>query len=175
MSETPTPATRRLSTAERAFVLANQGLIIALMAVMATLVFINVISRYLLNHSIIWVEELTQYQMIWITYLGAGLALREGRHVAVEILQDRLPRAICRPVRAVVAAAMLGFLALLAVLGVRIAAFTWLHETPVMNLPTGVPYLAIPIGAAVMGIHLALVFRDFTDGRLDHAEQAGGE
>jgi TRAP-type C4-dicarboxylate transport system permease small subunit len=70
---------------------------------------------------------------------------------------------------------MLGFLVVLAVLGVRIAAFTWSQETPVLNLPTGLPYLAIPVGAAVMALHLALLFRDFVDGRFEHAEQAGAE
>ena len=30
----------------------------------AMLVFLNVVTRYVFNHSIIWVEELTQYEMI---------------------------------------------------------------------------------------------------------------
>jgi TRAP-type C4-dicarboxylate transport system permease small subunit len=70
---------------------------------------------------------------------------------------------------------MLGFLGVLTVLGLRIAAFTWRHETPVMNLPSGAPYLAIPVGAAIMGIHLLLIFRDFMHGRFEHAEAAGAE
>jgi TRAP-type transport system small permease protein len=37
--------------------------------------------------------------MIWIAYLGAGLALRENRHVAIELLQDRLPAALGRKLR----------------------------------------------------------------------------
>jgi TRAP-type C4-dicarboxylate transport system permease small subunit len=164
-----------LSRLEWVLVAANRAIIFLMMAVMATLVFTNVITRYIFNFSIIWAEELSQYLMIWITYLGAGLALREGRHVAVEIFQDRLPRALRRLVRAALAAAMLGFLVVLAVLGVRIAAFTWSQETPVLNLPTGLPYLAIPVGAAVMALHLALLFRDFVDGRFEHAEQAGAE
>ena len=70
------PANPPMGRAEAWLVRANQALIIGLMAVMAVLVFVNVVTRYVFNHSIIWVEELTQYQMIWITYLGAGLALR---------------------------------------------------------------------------------------------------
>lgn len=160
---------------EQVLVTANRAIIVLMMSVMAMLVFVNVVCRYIFNFSIIWAEELSQYLMIWITYLGAGLALREGRHVAVEMLQDLLPRGLRRLVRAALAAAMLGFLAVLAVLGVRIAAFTWTQETPVLNLPTGLPYLAIPVGAAVMAVHLALVFRDFVDGRFEHAERAGAE
>jgi TRAP-type C4-dicarboxylate transport system permease small subunit len=108
--------------------------------------------------------------MIWITYLGAGLALREGRHVAVNVVEAMLPAAARRAVRAAIGIAMLAFLVTLVVLGFRIAAFTWTQETPVLNVPTGVPYLGVPIGALVCALHLVLVFRDFVEGRFEHAE-----
>lgn len=164
-----------LAVAERWFVRLNQWLIVVLMAVMAALVFANVVSRYVFNVSIIWVEELTQYQMIWITYLGAGLALREGRHVAVDILQDWLPAALRRLARALIWLAMALFLAALVYFGVQIAAFTWDQETPVMNIPTGIPYLAIPIGAAVFLLHLVLFARDFVERRFEHAADPAAE
>jgi TRAP-type C4-dicarboxylate transport system permease small subunit len=153
---------------ERAFVALNRWLVILLMGSMATLVFVNVIARYVFNDSIIWVEELTQYQMIWITYLGAGLALREGRHVAVDLFAEWLPQGLRRYVRVLVGLLMLAFLVTLAVLGFQIAAFTWNQETPVLNIPTGIPYLGIPIGASVMALHLVLFFRDFAASRWEH-------
>jgi len=157
-----------LAAAEGGLVAANRWAVIALMAVMATLVFANVVARYVFNYSIIWVEELTQYQMIWITYLGAGLALREGRHVAVEILQDWLPAPLRRAARVLVWTGMAAFLAILTILGFGIVAFTWDQETPVMNIPTGVPYLAIPIGALVFLLHCLLFCRDFVEKRFEH-------
>lgn len=169
----PAPAARGPSPLERAFVAANRWLIVALMGSMAALVFANVVSRYLFNHSIIWVEELTQYQMIWIAYLGAGLALREGRHVAVNVVEAMLPPGWRRAVRLGIGVAMLAFLATLAVLGFQIAAFTWTQETPVMNIPTGIPYLGVPIGALVCALHLVLVFRDFVEGRVEQSEDLG--
>lgn len=150
-----------LDPVETAFVRLNQGLIVALMASMALLVFVNVVTRYVFNHSIIWVEELTQYEMIWIAYLGAGLALREGRHVSVDTLQDLLPPAVRGALRHLIALAMALFLLTLLVLGVQIALFTWDQETPVMNVPAGLPYLAVPVGAAGMLLHLLLFWRRF--------------
>jgi TRAP-type C4-dicarboxylate transport system permease small subunit len=164
-----------LAALERGFVAANQWAIILMMATMALLVFVNVVTRYVFNFSIIWVEELTQYQMIWITYLGAGLALREGRHVAVEVFQDRLPPRLRRHARTLVGLAMLAFLVTLAVLGFRIAQFTWNQETPVLNIPTGIPYLGVPIGALVMALHLVVVFRDYVDKRFEHVDPHEGE
>ena len=164
-----------LAAAEDWFVKLNQWLVIALMGTMALLVFVNVVSRYVFNFSIIWVEELTQYQMIWIAYLGAGLALREGRHVAVDTLQDLLPARLRRVIRLLIWLAIAAFLVTLTILGLQIAAFTWNQETPVMNIPTGIPYLAIPIGAAVFLLHACLFWRDFVERRFEHWEDPAAE
>jgi TRAP-type C4-dicarboxylate transport system permease small subunit len=172
----PSPSTTgTLARFEHALVRVNQALVIALMASMAALVFLNVVTRYVFNHSIIWVEELTQYQMIWVAYLGAGLALREARHVAVDTLQDFLPAPLRRHLRTLLAAAMAVFLGVLVVLGFRIAAFTWNQETPVMNLPTGLPYLAVPIGAAAMLLHLVLFWRRFVERQFAAIEDLSGD
>jgi TRAP-type C4-dicarboxylate transport system permease small subunit len=160
-----------LARLELAFVRLNQGLVVALMASMAVLVFVNVVTRYVFNHSIIWVEEFTQFEMIWITYLGAGLALREGRHVAVDTLQDVLPARHRQWLRTLIAVAMALFMAVLVVLGLQIAAFTWQQETPVMNLPTGAPYLAVPVGAAGCLLHLLLFWRGFVERRFERADE----
>ena len=77
--------------AERFFVRANQAVIGAMMVVMFALVFTNVVTRYVLGFSIAWAEEVSSFLMIWITYLGAGLALRQGRLVAIDLFQDMLP------------------------------------------------------------------------------------
>lgn len=167
-----TQAHRKLPAWERAFLGANRALVVAMMAVMATLVFANVIARYVFNFSIIWVEELTQFMMIWITYVGAGLAMREGRHVAVEMFQDLLPAPAAKALRVLVALAMLVFLGFLLVLGIQFAQFAWEQETPVMNIRVGIAYLAIPVGAAIFAVHLVCTFRDFVAKRFEHDAEA---
>ena len=160
---------------ERAVVAVNRALVIGLMATMVVLVFANVVSRYAFNHSIIWVEELTQFQMIWVTYLGACLALREGRHVAVDTLQDLLPAGLRRLLRHGVALTLAVFLTATAVLGWQIAMFTWDQETPVLNLPTGLPYLAVPLGAAAWLLHLVLFWHAFVERRFESPELSRAE
>ena len=169
------PRLRPIVVLDRAVVRLNQWLVIGLMASMAVLVFTNVVTRYVFNHSIIWVEELTQYQMIWVAYLSAGLALREGRHVAVDTLQDLLPAALRRHLRTLLALAMALFLVVLIVLGAQIVAFTWNQETPMLGLPTGLPYLAVPIGAAGMLLHLLLFWRRFVAREFEVIEDTDGE
>ncbi len=162
-----------LPRAELLLVRVNQALVVVLMATMAIFVFANVVSRYLLNHSMVWVEELTQYQMIWITWLGAGLALREGRHIAVDVVQELLPAPLLRGLRWAIVAAMLAFLAALAWYGAQLVAFSWNQETPMLGIRTGIPYLGIPIGAALFALHLVVFAREFVDRRFEHVEDLG--
>ena len=157
MSESP----RAPGAFERAFVGANRWAVIAMMAAMVALVFANVLTRYVLNYSIIWAEELSQYLMVWIAYIGAGLALREGRHVSVDIGQDALPPAGRTALRFVVAVLVLAFMATLTVLGVQFSQFAWDLETPVMQARLGLIYAAVPVGAALFCVHFLFFFRDY--------------
>jgi len=171
-ANTPAPPNEQAwGAVETILVRVNQWLVVALMGSMAALVFVNVVSRYLFGYSLIWVEEFTQYEMVFVTYLGAGLALREGRHVAVDTIQDLLPARLRTWLRSLIALAMAIFLAVLCVLGVQMTVFTWDQETPVMTIPAGLPYLAVPIGAAACLLHLVMFWRAFVERRFEFPEE----
>jgi TRAP-type transport system small permease protein len=148
---------------ERYLVAANKAIVFIMMVVMTTLVFVNVVARYMFNYSFIWAEEISQYLMIWIAYLGAGLALREGRHVALEIVHDRLGPVMSRKLRMVLGGLMLAFLGTVTVLGFQFSMFVWSQETPVLNISLGIPTLAVPIGCLLFAVHLILMFRNYAD------------
>ena len=152
-----------LKRLETAFVRLNQAIIGLMMLAMFGMVFTNVVTRYGFGFSIGWAEEVSSFLMIWVTYLGAGLALREGRHVAIDIFQDRLPAPVRRYARAVLAVVILVFFGFLTWYGIQFVLFGWSKETMVTQIPRGIPYLAIPIGAAMFALHLVFMFRAFID------------
>jgi TRAP-type C4-dicarboxylate transport system permease small subunit len=145
-----------LSTFDRALIRVNRWAVIAILAAMASMVFANVALRFLTDQSILWVEEVSRYLMIWLTFLGAGLVLRYGGHIGIDTLQDRLPRQAAW-IRVAIFAVMLVFFVVMLWLGARYAAFTWGQTTPVMQIPIGAVYLAMPIGFALMIVHLMLM------------------
>ena len=77
-----------LDRIERILVAGNRWLLILLLLAMACIVFANVVLRYTTGDSIVWAEW--PATMIWVTFLGAGLVLRFGGHVAI----DNLHRAV---------------------------------------------------------------------------------
>lgn len=152
-------APKTSSLPERWFVAANRWVLIALLAIMAALVIGNVISRYVFSHSFPWVEEATRYMMIWAAFLGAGPALRVGGHIAIDSLPNALPAMLARALRALLVLLMAATLLLLIWLGIDYAQFGWEQESPVLGWSLGKIYLAIPVGATLMLVHLLLVAR----------------
>src|SRR3954452_22948126 len=127
---------------------------------MACLVFANVVLRYASGNSILWVEEASRYVMIWLTFLGCGLVLRYGGHIGIDSLQDRFPRLAAR-LRILIAALMFLFFAIMVWLGTVYSLRTWTQTTPVMEITVGAVYLAMPIGFALMMVHLAIMIGQY--------------
>jgi len=150
-----------LSRIDGAFIWLNKFILGLLVLTMTLLVFANVVLRYVAGDSLSWVEELTRYMMIWSAYLGAGLALRNGSHVAVEVVQDALPVRAMQGLRFVVAIAMLIFLIVVAWYGFRYSSMTMTQSSAVLSLPLGLVYLAVPVGCVLSTVHLLLGFRRY--------------
>ena len=66
-------------------------LIALFLAVMVVLVFSNVVLRYVFNSGITVSEEVSRWLFVWLTFLGAIVAMREHGHLGVDSLVKRLP------------------------------------------------------------------------------------
>ena len=65
--------------------------IAAALALMVVLVFGNVFMRYAFNSGFSVSEELSRWLFVWLTFLGAVIALQEGAHLGTDTLVSRLP------------------------------------------------------------------------------------
>ncbi len=66
-------------------------LIVAFLAIMLVLVFGNVVLRYGFNSGITVSEELSRILFVWMTFLGAVVAMKDHAHLGVDSLTKRLP------------------------------------------------------------------------------------
>jgi TRAP-type C4-dicarboxylate transport system permease small subunit len=67
-----------------------ENLMAALLVVMVALVFGNVVLRYAFSTGIIVSEELSRFALVWLVFLGAVVAAREGAHLGSDALLARL-------------------------------------------------------------------------------------
>lgn len=66
-------------------------LLVTMLSAMVIMVFGNVVLRYGFNSGIISSEELSRFLFIWITFLGAIIAMRENAHLGLDTLVRVLP------------------------------------------------------------------------------------
>jgi len=67
-----------------------EGVIVLCLAIMVALVFGNVVLRYAFNSGIAVSEEISRWLFVWLTFLGAIVALREHAHLGTDALVGRL-------------------------------------------------------------------------------------
>jgi TRAP-type transport system small permease protein len=68
-------------------------LLVLMLTVMVIMVFGNVVLRYGFNSGLDFSEELSRFLFIWVTFLGAIIAMRQNAHLGLDTLIRVLPRA----------------------------------------------------------------------------------
>ncbi len=149
----------------RAILLVLEGtkrVMIAVSAIFIVILLWGVFSRYVLSVAISWVEELAVMLMIWLVFLGIGVAASERSHIGMPIVRDSLPVPVRRFVILLTNLLMMVFLVLVVYQGIYLAISVLPQKSAAMRLSFFWPYMSIPVGAGLMLLQLLLVaVRDF--------------
>jgi TRAP-type C4-dicarboxylate transport system permease small subunit len=121
---------------------------------MTLIILIQIFFRFVIYRPVPWSEEAARYLMIWLGMLGSVVALRKGRHIGVTALVDALPARISGILSHVVRLSMIGFMGVIAWVGLGLAIFNYSELSAAMEITMTIPYMAIPVGAAMMIVDL---------------------
>jgi len=147
-----------------------EGLIALMLAVMVVLVFGNVVLRYGFNSGITVSEEISRWLFIWMTFLGAVVALRERGHLGVDMVVQRLPRWGKKACLAIGHLVMLYIVWLLFQGSVTQARINWDVEAPTTGASMATVYAAGVVFAALAALILLIDLWRMATGRLGDAE-----
>jgi TRAP-type C4-dicarboxylate transport system permease small subunit len=92
-----------------------------LMLVLVGDVFLGVFSRYIMQATFRWYDEVARLCFVWIIFLGAAVAVRRRLHFRMHLVVDRLGPAARRPVGRLVTLTVIAFGAVLVAGGIRMA------------------------------------------------------
>jgi TRAP-type C4-dicarboxylate transport system permease small subunit len=65
-----------------------------LMLFIAVVVSANVIGRYVFNYGLVWSDEVARFSLIWISFLGSAVLVRQGQHIAIDAFDRIMPAAL---------------------------------------------------------------------------------
>ena len=91
---------------------------------LAVVVFLQFFTRYILNDSLAWTEEIARFLLIAVTFIGAIMATRKGSHIAVEFLFRWMNRPVRRVVQAIIDLVSVAFFAALTLFSIQLAGRT---------------------------------------------------
>ena len=123
------------------------------MAAMVFSVVWQVLSRYLFVVPAAWTEELARFLLIWIGMLGAAYAYRQGSHLGIDLLANKLDQAGRTTLHRVVHIVCLLFAGcVLLIGGWSLMSMTWelKQYSAVLGLPIALVYSVIPISGVLI-------------------------
>ena len=124
-----------------------------ILAVMVTTMACNVFCRFVLKFSIYWADELAQSLLVWLTFLGAAVAIRESSHYAFDTIQNSLKGAALKVYNilgnAIVVAMVAAMLYWSTIVTVGISS--WIM--PAMGISRALIYAACPVGCIFILIY----------------------
>ena len=133
----------------------TQWFCICVVLVMTVEVLVGVFFRYALDAPIKWGEELARLMMMWVGLMGIAIALKDGDHMGLEMLVNRLSGrllAFCN----LAANTLVGiFLVILLIWGLKVAIAGRVSILPALQIPWTWSLIAVPITAGIQIIHVS--------------------
>ena len=118
---------------------------------LAFIVFLQFFTRYVLNDSLAWTEEIARYGLMWVVFIGGIMVTRRNTHIAVELLSNVMkPGPLRATLLAFVDFVKLGFIGLLAFLSWTIIERMGVQRMTVFDLPMSYVYAGVALGCFVM-------------------------
>jgi TRAP-type C4-dicarboxylate transport system permease small subunit len=123
-------------------------------AVMVIVVSTQVGLRYGFNRSIDWAEELGRLSFVWSIFLAIPLGVRQGSHIGIDLVVDRLPPAARTFIRRAAAGVCAVMMFVIAWAAYRVAAEQWDELMATLDWSVGWFIVPVGVGALLSGLHL---------------------
>jgi TRAP-type C4-dicarboxylate transport system permease small subunit len=152
----------------------DHWIVAILLFVMASIAFINVLSRYLFHFSFAATEEITINLFVWMTVIGTGIAFERGGQLGMVTIYNKFPKKFKR--RVIVFSAALGAILFLLVNIYMVQAIyfelTLFQATSAgLGIPVWIYYIGVPILSVFV---FTGIYRDATAKLESLAEKRAG-
>lgn len=117
---------------------------------LALVIFYQFFTRYALNDSASWTEEIGRYLLIGVAFVGAAMNVRKNNHIHVDFAYRLIPKAAGRVLSTLVDAARIAFLAYCVWLTYLLITKIGSSRMAIVDLPMGIVYSVVMFGFVLM-------------------------
>jgi TRAP-type C4-dicarboxylate transport system permease small subunit len=117
---------------------------------LGAVVFHQFFTRYVLNDSAAWTEEIARYLLIGTVFVGAAIGVAKNNHIQVDFLYRYLPHGVSKWLSRFVDALRVGFFATMSVLTVQLMFKMGNYQMTIIDLPMNIVYGVCLLGFVAM-------------------------
>ncbi|MEO6408863.1 MAG: TRAP transporter small permease [Burkholderiaceae bacterium] len=151
--DTTTWSGRVLDALDRAVL----GTLLVTVAAMVGVVSAQVALRYGFNRSIDWADEVARLAFVWSIFLAIPLGVRQGAHIGIDIVVNKLPPPLQAPLRRAGAALCAAMMLVIAWAALGVARGQWDELMSVLDWSVGWFIVPVGLGALLSGLHLVRI------------------
>lgn len=126
----------------------------------AVIIAAQVVTR-LLDISLPWSEELARFFLIWLTFLGCSLAVKQDSHLSVDFFVKMTPQKVRLGIGLFVKFLMIVFFGILLVYGVKLSIAAMATLSTSLQWPMGFIYMVLPVSGIISMYYVILHAIDF--------------
>ena len=147
----------RLATGAARLLARSTEIAAAVLLIVVTLLNLTQVGgRYLFSTGFNWTEEVMRYSMIWLMMLGSVACIFRAEHMGIETLENLVPPRFARFVKSAVYTVAAFFCVFILYYSYPLALRNAAQMAPASGIPMIYPYAALPFGAALMLVQIAL-------------------
>jgi TRAP-type C4-dicarboxylate transport system permease small subunit len=125
-----------------------------LMLAMVVVIFAQVVARYAFSNSLSWSEEVGRYLFVWMTFIGAAIAVRNRLHVSLDMFVTKFPSPLQKLCLVIGYVSMMIFTGVLIYGGYRFVMRGSQQISAAMQLPMHYVYVVLPVGGGLIFFYL---------------------
>ncbi len=122
-------------------------------------VFYQFFTRYVLNNSASWTEEIARYLLIGTVFVGATIGVAKNNHIQVDFFYRFMPRPLSRAMGLLVDVMRIVFFGLAVVMSWQMMQKLGSYKMTVIDLPMNIVYSVVMLGFAAMCVRSVWVLR----------------
>ena len=134
----------------------TEVVIIFLFVALVTIVFYQVVSRYIFSDPPSWTEELARYCQVWIILLTSSICIRKGSHLAVDYFSHRLSLGAKKNINIVMSSLIVLYILVVIIFGWKLMVVGQYQLSPALQVKMSFVYIIFPLSGILMLLEAVL-------------------